>query len=78
MGDRLAYDQVLIQAYEMLEIEHDLRGETAGMERDIERIRVEAELEVPTSCYPNGIKARRAWARSGCRHPAACWLLSRR
>jgi hypothetical protein len=45
MGDRLAYDQVLIQACEMLEIEHDLRGETAGMERDIERIRVEAELE---------------------------------
>lgn len=45
MGDRLAYDQVLMQACEMLEIEHDLRGETAGMERDIERLRVEAELE---------------------------------
>ena len=45
MGDRLAYDQVLIQACEMLEIEHDLKDETAGMERDIERLRVEAELE---------------------------------
>jgi hypothetical protein len=45
MGDRLAYDQVLIQACEMLEIEHDLRAESAGMERDIERLRVEAELE---------------------------------
>jgi len=45
MGNRLAYDQVLIQACEMLEIEHDLGGESAGMERDIERLRVEAELE---------------------------------
>jgi len=45
MGDRLAYDQVLIQACDMLEIEHDLRAESAGMERDIERLRVEAELE---------------------------------
>jgi hypothetical protein len=45
MGDRLAYDQVLIQACEMLEIEHDLATESAGMERDIERLRVEAELE---------------------------------
>jgi hypothetical protein len=45
MGDRLAYDQVLIQACQMLDIEHDLGAETAGMEREIERIRVEAELE---------------------------------
>jgi hypothetical protein len=45
MGNRMAYDQVLIQACEMLEIEHDLGGESAGMERDIERLRVEAELE---------------------------------
>jgi hypothetical protein len=45
MGNRLAYDQVLIQACEMLEIEHDLRSQSAGMERDIERLRVEAELE---------------------------------
>ena len=45
MGNRLAYDQVLIQACGMLEIEHDLGGESAGMERDIERLRVEAELE---------------------------------
>ena len=45
MGNRLAYDQVLIQACEMLEIEHDLGSQSAGMERDIERLRVEAELE---------------------------------
>jgi hypothetical protein len=45
MGNRLAYDQVLIQACEMLEIEHELGGQSAGMERDIERLRVEAELE---------------------------------
>jgi hypothetical protein len=45
LGNRLAYDQVLIQACSMLEIEHELRENTAGMERDIERLRVEAELE---------------------------------
>jgi len=45
IGNRLAYDQVLIQASEMLQIEHDLAKHSAGMERDIERLRVEAELE---------------------------------
>ena len=45
LGNRLAYDQVLMQACTMLEIEHDLRENTTGMERDIERFRVEAELE---------------------------------
>jgi hypothetical protein len=45
MGNRLAYDQVLMQACSMLEIEHELRDETTGIERDIERFRVEAELE---------------------------------
>jgi hypothetical protein len=45
MGNRLAYDKVLIQACEMLQIEHELGNNSAGMERDIERIRVEAELE---------------------------------
>ena len=45
LGNRLAYDQVLMQACSMLEIEHDLREDTTGMERDIERLRVEAELE---------------------------------
>jgi hypothetical protein len=45
IGNRLAYDQVLIQACEMLQIEHDLAKHSAGMERDIERLRVEAELE---------------------------------
>ena len=29
----------------MLEIEHDLAGDSIGFERDIERIRTEAELE---------------------------------
>ena len=45
MGNRLAYDKLLMQVCEMLEIEHDLEGESIGFERDIERIRVEAELE---------------------------------
>ena len=45
MGNRLAYDRLLSQACDMLEIHHDLAGDSAGMERDIERIRVEAELE---------------------------------
>jgi hypothetical protein len=45
IGNRVAYDQVLIQASEMLQIEHDLAKHSAGMERDIERLRVEAELE---------------------------------
>src|SRR5687768_11779963 len=45
IGNRVAYDQVLIQASEMLQIEHDLAKHSAGMERNIERLRVEAELE---------------------------------
>jgi hypothetical protein len=45
MGNRLAYDRLLCQACAMLEIQHDLGSESAGMERDIERLRVEAELE---------------------------------
>jgi hypothetical protein len=45
IGNRVAYDQVLIQASEMLQIEHDLAKRSAGIERDIERLRVEAELE---------------------------------
>lgn len=45
LGNRLAYDQVLVQACSMLEIEHELGEETTGIERDIERLRVEAELE---------------------------------
>jgi hypothetical protein len=45
MGNRMAYDRVLMQACEMLEIEHELGNDSVGMERDIERIRVEAELE---------------------------------
>ncbi len=45
MGNRLAYDRLLSQACDMLEIEHELGTESAGLERDIERVRVEAELE---------------------------------
>ena len=45
LGDRLAYDQVLMQACSMLGIEHELADNTVGLERDIERIRIEAELE---------------------------------
>ena len=45
LGNRLAYDQILMQACSMLEIEHELRDDTTGFERDIERFRVEAELE---------------------------------
>jgi hypothetical protein len=45
MGNRLAYDRLMIQICEMLEIEHELSGNSIGVERDIERFRVEAELE---------------------------------
>jgi len=45
MGNRLAYDKLLMQVCEMLEVENDLDGDSIGLERDIERIRVEAELE---------------------------------
>ncbi|HEY5820433.1 MAG TPA: hypothetical protein VIT20_00565 [Propionibacteriaceae bacterium] len=45
LGNRMAYDQLLSQTCEMLEIEHELAAESAGFERDIERIRIEAELE---------------------------------
>jgi hypothetical protein len=44
-GSRLAYDKVLIQACEMLSIEHDLETGSMGLDGDIERIRIEAELE---------------------------------
>lgn len=45
IGNRLAYDRVLMQACDMLDIEHELSLNTGGMDRDIERVRVEAELE---------------------------------
>ena len=45
MGNRLAYDRLLAQACQMLEIEHELGRESVGLDRDIERVRVEAELE---------------------------------
>lgn len=45
LGARMAYDQVLTQACTMLGLEHELGAQTGGMEREIERIRVEAALE---------------------------------
>ncbi|GAA2095589.1 hypothetical protein GCM10009841_06810 [Microlunatus panaciterrae] len=45
IGARLAYDGLLIQACDMLGVQHDLRETTAGFDRDIERLRVEAALE---------------------------------
>jgi hypothetical protein len=45
IGNRLAYDRLMIQICQMLDIEHELGGDSIGVERDIERFRVEAELE---------------------------------
>jgi hypothetical protein len=45
MGNRLAYDRVLTQACDMLGVQHDLNQESSGFDRDIERFRLEAELE---------------------------------
>jgi hypothetical protein len=45
LGNLMAYDQLLIQTCEMLQIEHELAIDTKGLERDIERIRIEADLE---------------------------------
>lgn len=45
MGNRLAYDRLLVEVCRMLEVEHELAEDSTGFERDIERIRVEAELE---------------------------------
>ena len=45
LANRVAYDQLLTQACQMLNVTHELGKNTAGPERDIERIRVEAELE---------------------------------
>lgn len=45
LGNRLAYDRVLMQICAMLDIEHELDSELSGIDRDIERFRVEADLE---------------------------------
>src|SRR5919106_5087548 len=45
IGNRLAYDRLMIEICDMLDIEHELGGDSIGVERDIERFRVEAELE---------------------------------
>jgi hypothetical protein len=45
LANRVAYDQLLMQACQMLNVPHELAKNTAGPERDIERLRVEAELE---------------------------------
>jgi hypothetical protein len=45
MGNRIAYDRVLMQVCAMLDLEHELDTEITGLDRDIERLRVEADLE---------------------------------
>jgi len=45
LANRVAYDQLLMQVCQMVNVSHELGKNTAGPERDIERIRVEAELE---------------------------------
>ena len=45
MANRVAYDQLLMQACQMVDVPHELGKNVAGLERDIERLRVEAELE---------------------------------
>ena len=45
LGNRIAYDCVLMQICAMLDIEHELDTDVSGLERDIERLRVEADLE---------------------------------
>jgi len=42
---RRAYDAVLADTCRMLSLEHELDRPTAGLERDIERVRIEANLE---------------------------------
>lgn len=45
IGNRLAYDRVLMQVCAMLDVEHELARDLVGLDQDIERVRVEAELE---------------------------------
>ena len=45
LANRVAYDQLLMQTCQMLNVLHELGNNTGGPERDIERLRVEAELE---------------------------------
>lgn len=40
-----AYDSVLAETCAMLGLEHELERDTGGLERDIERVRIEAMLE---------------------------------
>lgn len=54
MGNRMAYDRVLMQICAMLDVPHDLEGDSSGMERDIERLRVEAELERAGVVFSDG------------------------
>ena len=45
LGHLLAYDRVLTDICAMLDISHDLSADLSGLDRDIERIRIEADLE---------------------------------
>ena len=44
LGDQLAYDQVLVQLCGMVGVEQRL-AQLTGREKDVERLRAEAELE---------------------------------
>jgi hypothetical protein len=43
-GLQAAYDDVLIEAAQLLEVPHTLPGTPAGMPRDVERLRLQAAL----------------------------------
>ncbi len=61
LGSRIAYDAILTQACTMLDVEHELDQETMGIERDLERFRIEAVLEsvgVVLTEYPPGQSER--------------------
>ncbi|MGI8458083.1 MAG: hypothetical protein ACR2LI_08220 [Propionibacteriaceae bacterium] len=61
LGSRMAYDVILKQACGMLGVEHELDQETVGIERDLERFRIEAVLEsvgVVLTQYPPGQSER--------------------
>lgn len=45
LGNLMAYDQLLMCTCDMLQISHELHTESTGLDRDIERLRIEAELE---------------------------------
>src|SRR5436305_9854645 len=45
LADRMAYDRVLVELCDMISIDHHLGAQVVGRERDLERFRLEAEIE---------------------------------